>query len=253
MSFDSGDGDRGNGKRRRGITGGSGRGRSEGSSKQWFKPRQSGNSGGRPPGSKNKPKEVPNTDLRAMILKEASRPITLNDAKGPVTLTMFEMAYRGLGFQAGKGSVRAQRDYVDVALRAARDEAEERASNFLAIGEAMFEFDRVRREHKARGRKPPAYVLDPDSFIIGPEGILGFRDAPTEEDKARWERQRAKRQEELSDLQRELEGAKGRKRAGLREEIAFAEQMLEHLENALAGSRRAMWILDQGDLSGEKE
>ena len=52
-----------------------------------------------------------------MILKEASRPITLNDAKGPVTLTMFEMAYRGLGFQAGKGSVRAQRDYVDLKRR----------------------------------------------------------------------------------------------------------------------------------------
>jgi hypothetical protein len=58
---------------------------------------------GRPVGSKNKPKEASKSDLRAMLLKEARRQVTINDAKSPATLSMFEMAVRKLGRKAEKG------------------------------------------------------------------------------------------------------------------------------------------------------
>ena len=203
---------------------------------------------GRPVGSKNKPKEESSSKLRAMLLKEARREVTINDAKGPVTLTMFEMAVRKLGLQGGKGSVRALHHFVALTRQAEREEAEERSKMLIDIGEYLVECERQKRDFAARGKKPPAHLMDPDGIIFGPEGLLGYRPAMTGEDKNRWEKQRADLQGELKAVRAELEGAKGRQRTRLRDEIGVTEGTLKVFADALAGSRHAMWVLDQGTL-----
>lgn len=200
---------------------------------------------GRTVGSKNKPKEASKSDLRAMLLKEAHRQVTINDANGPVTLTMFQMAVRRLELHGGKGSVRALHHFLVLTLQAEREEAEERSRSLIALGEYLLECERQKRRYAALRQKPPAHLIDPDSIILGPEGVLGYREAMTDEDKARWEKQQADLQDELRALRTELEGAKGRKRAFLRDEIGLAEGLLEIVTEALAGSRYAMWFLDQ--------
>ena len=109
------------------------------------KPGQCLNPTGRPKGAKNKPKPASSGDVRAMILREARRQVTVSDAQGPVTMSMVEMVYRSLGLRAAKGSVRAGREFVSLAREAEREEASERTSVLLAIAEYKLEFERRRR------------------------------------------------------------------------------------------------------------
>lgn len=208
---------------------------------------------GRPKGSNNKPKEASTSDVRKMILNEARRKVTVHEAKGPATLAMVEMAYRSLGLQSGRGSVRASRDYVLIARQAQREEAAERSAALRAIGEYKIQCEHERWRCARLGIKPPPFIIDPDSVIVGPEGVLGFRDAATEDEKALWEKQRAEWQQEVQVLKAQYEGARGRKRTRLKEEIALVERMLGIVEDALAGSRRAMWALDQGTVPDEED
>lgn len=197
---------------------------------------------GRPKRSKNKPKEIPNTDLRTIVLNEAHRQVQVNDASGPVTVTVLQAVLRAQALSAAKGNARAQRDFIAAACAAAREEASERAETLVAIGEYMLEYE---RRYRARGVKPPSYFLDPDGFIIGPNGFLGFRDAATKDDTARWQKLRAEWQKDLEVLNEQYKSAKSRQRAPLQKDIAVVERCLDVVNNALAGSRNAMWILDQ--------
>jgi hypothetical protein len=210
------------------------------------KPGQRLNPSGRPKGSKNKPKDVSSNDVRAMVLREARRMVTVSDAQGPTTMPMAEMVYRSLGLRGAKGSVRAGRDFVLFAREAEREEANERTELLVAIGQYKLDYERLRRQYSALGGRPSSYLLDPDSMIIGPEGVLGFRDAATKEEKLRWRTARAEWKRELKDCKSQLAGLKGRKRARLQNEIQLIEYSLRIVDKALAGSRQAMWILEQG-------
>ena len=132
---------------------------------------------------------------------------------------------------------------MSLAREAEREEASERTSVLLAIAEYKLEFERRRR---ALGKKPPGFLLDPDGFIVGSKGLVGFRERASEEDKARWQGQRAECQQELKVAKAQLVGVKGRKRALLKREIETLGRVLAYIDEALAGSRDAMWILDQG-------
>src|SRR5688500_1288456 len=79
---------------------------------QW-KPGQSGNPGGRPPGAKNKPKEASKSDFRKIILEEARREFVINDGGTPLSVTHADAVRRAQFVSAMKGSVRAQRNYLE--------------------------------------------------------------------------------------------------------------------------------------------
>lgn len=71
-----------------------------------FKPGRSGNPRGRPRGAKNRPPPPALNEerLKSIILDEAYRAVTVNDAKGPVTIPMAQAIVRSLAVNAAKGN-----------------------------------------------------------------------------------------------------------------------------------------------------
>jgi hypothetical protein len=105
---------------------------------------------GRPKGSKNKPKETPDSDLRAMILRDARRMITINDASGPLTITAAEAVRRAQFFAAVKrGSVRAQWYFLEQLRMAEEGEKRDREMVITATVDYMIKWE----EELARRRR----------------------------------------------------------------------------------------------------
>jgi len=71
---------------------------------------------GRPKGSKNRTKlpGLHEERLKTIILEEAYRTISVNDAKGPVSIPMAQAVIRSLAVNAAKGNQRAQRLFAEL-------------------------------------------------------------------------------------------------------------------------------------------
>ena len=197
---------------------------------------------GRPLGSKNKAKPITNAAVRDIILADNRRQHTVQDANGPVTLSMLNLAYRSLGIRAVKGSVLAARSYLELSRWAERQEAEGTAQVLAASIEYKMRYDEVKKSYARHGKKPP---IDAESLILSPKGLIGMRDAATKEDIARWKAAGKKWKTELIELQGKLEGAKSVERKRIEKDVGTTELMIEVLKGALAGDRTLMWALDQ--------
>jgi len=77
-----------------------------------FQPGQSGNPGGRPLGSKNKPKDNLN-GYEQILLEEAYREIEVGQPSGPVTMTVMQAATRMLGVKSMKGDTKSTKYFLD--------------------------------------------------------------------------------------------------------------------------------------------
>ena len=79
-----------------------------------FKPGQSGNPRGRPKGAKNKRPALHEERMKAIILDEAYRTITVRDGDRNVTVPMAQAIMRSLAVNAAKGQHRAQRLFAEL-------------------------------------------------------------------------------------------------------------------------------------------
>ena len=82
-----------------------------------FQKGKSGNPRGRPKGAKNKPKDM-NKTVRDIILAEANRKVTINEASGQVDMTMIEATIRSMGLKGIKGNTVSQRRFIALANEA---------------------------------------------------------------------------------------------------------------------------------------
>jgi hypothetical protein len=201
---------------------------------------------GRPKGAKNKPKEIAAHELRSMILNEARRQVRVNDATGPVTVTMFEAAIRSLSVNAAKGNVRATREFIAAARAAEREETAERSAVLAGMIEYTLKYEADVKRRKELGIKGPDPLIHPDDLVIEQAtGKLHIRGPATAEETARWQQLRESARADLRELKARRADPNRRNTQKTSDQIVMAEKTLKIIEDARDGSREAMVILEK--------
>src|SRR5665213_2370784 len=157
---------------------------------------QSGNPRGRPRGKKNRLPALNEERLKDIVIAEAYRTIRVTDNGRPVTISIAEAIVRSIALSAAKGHQRSQRLFTEMLATT------ERANKLLhdewlntAI-EYKIEWEREleRREHP--GIEAPAPLPHPDDIVIDMKTGRAQINGPfTKEEKAKWDRLRARKAE----------------------------------------------------------
>ena len=132
-----------------------------------FKQGQSGNPGGRPKGSKNKPAEA--ADIDDLVLEEAQREMKINEGERVVAVSVAKAVIRRIALEALKGKYRQQKLWTDLHTRA--HEKRERGWNELMETWIAYKCKMEEKiAHNARlGLPPPEdMVVHPDQIIVDP-------------------------------------------------------------------------------------
>lgn len=176
-----------------------------------FKPGQSGNPSGRPKGRKNRPKvPAPHEErLKAIILEEAYRTITVNDSNRQVTMSMAQAVMRSLGVNAARGNQRAQSTFLEIVALAERDKKRLHDELLQAAVEYKIDWEIELERRAALGIDGPEPLPHPDHVNIDPvTGNVRITGPLTKEDKAEWDWLRERKEafdDEIKAIQQTLE------------------------------------------------
>ena len=156
-----------------------------------FKPGKSGNPLGRPKGSKKKvnPPALNEERLKAILLEEAYRPITVNDPNGQIDIPMAQAIVRSVALNAAKGSPRSQRLFTELLASVERDNMQLYNEYLQAAIEYKINWGKELDRRKALGITwLPDPLPHPDHVVIDMRtGSVEIRGPITPEDKALWD------------------------------------------------------------------
>ncbi|WP_210134363.1 DUF5681 domain-containing protein [Pseudotabrizicola sediminis] len=204
-----------------------------------FRKGVSGNPRGRPKGAKNKLPALSEERMKAIILEEAYRTITVRDGARNVTVPIARAVLRSLAVNAVKGQHRSQRLFsellasVETANRAKHDEWLETAIEY------KIEWERELARRKRQGIiNAPEPLPHPDHVVINlREGTANIIGPATREEKAEWDKwveRRADFEAELEELQQMLEDATDENEiAFIKDDMAQTAKVLKIIGRAL--------------------
>jgi hypothetical protein len=206
-----------------------------------FKPGQSGNPNGRPRGSRNRTSQpgLNEERLKAIILQEAYRGVTVNDAAGPIKIPMAQAVIRAVAVNAAKGQQRAQRLFTELLGSVER---ENRRLNDEWLDAAMtykIEWDRELARRAALGIAGPEPLPHPNHVVIDMRaGTATIRGPSTREEKAQWDLWLAHKpvfEAELKALEAKLRRKDCANRKAVEREAARTRRVLDYL-NAITNA-----------------
>lgn len=154
-----------------------------------FKPGRSGNSKGRPRGSKNRSTTpaLYEERLKTIVLEEAYRTISVNDAKGPITIPMAQAVMRSLAVNAAKGMQRSQRLFTELLSATERDRRRLHEEWFDMALTYKIEWDKEFERRKRLGITGPEPLPHPDHVVVDVRaGTAHIRGPATKAERAQW-------------------------------------------------------------------
>jgi hypothetical protein len=157
---------------------------------------QSGNPRGRPRGKKNRLPALNEERLKDIVVAEAYRTVRVTDNGKPVTISIAEAIVRSIALSAAKGQQRSQRLFTEMLA------STERANKLLhdewlntAI-EYKIGWEREFERCAQLGIEAPAPLPHPDDIVIDMKtGRVRVNGPFTKEEKAVWDRMRARKAE----------------------------------------------------------
>lgn len=168
-----------------------------------FRPGQSGNPRGRPKGSRNRatvpgPREE---RLKAIILEEAYRPISVKDGNRQVTMPMAKAVLRSVAVNAAKGGQWAQRHFTELLSATERDKRREDEELIEAALHYKRSWYAELASCKKHGIEAPDPIPHPDDVVVNLRtGEVQINGPMTREEKAELERLRESIRESQSEL-----------------------------------------------------
>jgi hypothetical protein len=96
-----------------------------------FKPGRSGNPLGRPKRSSENPNGLNDERLKAIVLDEAYRLVTINDPNGRIDIPIAQAVVRSLAVNAATGNQRAQRLFTELLASVERDNRQQSDERLL--------------------------------------------------------------------------------------------------------------------------
>ncbi|WP_298309125.1 DUF5681 domain-containing protein [uncultured Erythrobacter sp.] len=198
-----------------------------------FKKGHSGNPAGRPRGAKNKkpPKGIMKT-IGELMRNEAERTVTISENGERIEVPIAQVILRKMAADAAKGSDRARKEFLTLALATQKQQIQERASLFEAVinyrHNAWQELERC----KMLDIDPPELVPHPSNVDIcmrtGAVTITGPIDVGEQRQLEKWQARKSDFEAELRVLHDELELAEDDTlKALIEENIADAESILK--------------------------
>jgi RNase P/RNase MRP subunit p29 len=197
-----------------------------------FRPGQSGNPRGRPKGSRNRPKlpALNEERLKNIVLEEAYRTVSVNDAKGQVSIPMAQAVIRSLAVNAAKGHQRAQRLFTQLVSTTERQNKQLSDQWLESAITYKVEWDRELERRGKLGIRGPEPLPHPDHIIIDiNKGTAHIRGPATKEEKKQlelWREYKTVFEEELVDLRAKLADPECPDSDGIAGEVAKTEKVL---------------------------
>ena len=149
---------------------------------------QSGNPRGRPKGSPNRPQPIRNDGLKAIILAEAYRTITVNEGGRPVTMLMAQAVVRSVAVAAAKGQARAQKLFSQLLTDTERSDKAQRDALLAEVIKYKQDWTDELERCRALGIKAPEPLPHPDDILIDMRtGSVRVVGPITPEDKRAWD------------------------------------------------------------------
>ena len=133
-----------------------------------FQKGRSGNPGGRPPRSKNKPRQFDPASQPTdnLILEEAYRPVTIREGERTIELPAIQAAVRALAISAMKGSRLSQRALAELVRTVEDRKSSEHQTTLENAFEYKLQWTRELERRRASGSELPDPVPHPDDIII---------------------------------------------------------------------------------------
>jgi Family of unknown function (DUF5681) len=154
-----------------------------------FQKGQSGNSMGRPKGSRNKIPDMKDERLKGIILEEAYRDIRVRDGERSVTLPVIRAAVRTLANKGLKGETRSLKGFMALV----QEVENERTGSWRDYLKTMIEYkydweQELHRRERDGITHLPDPILHPDDVVVDLNtGDVTVKAAMTREEMPKWE------------------------------------------------------------------